>query len=237
MNVEKRNREAAIAAPEDRGRANIQDMATNPSTSTSDKRCSPDHDRKNENMSTGRVVAIWLSTVCGIMCTFLDEGIIATAIPQITDEFGSLGDVGVRLSFTCRSRCTGIINEGADGVTIQWYGSAYLLTLCSFQLVYGRLYSQFNIRMIYLASLAIFEAGSLTCALSPSSTVFIIGRAMCGCGGSGLMSGTIALFSAVLPASRLPLYIGAVGIVYGLAAAFGPVIGGLITNSYLTWRW
>ncbi|KYK54409.1 major facilitator superfamily transporter [Drechmeria coniospora] len=165
-----------------------------------------------DNMSMARVTVIWLSVVCGVMCTFLDEGIIATAIPQITDEFRSLGDVG-------------------------WYGSAYLLTLCAFQLVYGRLYSQFPIKVIYLASLAVFETGSLICAVSKSSTAFIVGRSISGLGGSGLMSGTIALFASALPSSRLPLYLGSVGVVYGLASVLGPVVGGLITNSHLTWRW
>ncbi|POR36837.1 Uncharacterized protein TPAR_02955 [Tolypocladium paradoxum] len=173
-----------------------------------------------DTMSRAKVFAIWLSIVCGVMCTFLDEGIIATAIPQITDEFHSLSDVGI-------ANCLGT----------KWYGSAYLLTLCAFQLVFGRLYSQFRIKIVYLASLATFELGSLLCALSPSSTAFIAGRAMSGCGGAGLMSGTIALFAAALPAKRLPFYIGAVGIVYGLASVLGPVVGGLITNSYLTWRW
>lgn len=38
---------------------------------------------------------IWLAISFGVLCTFLDEGIIATAIPRITDDFGSLKDVGV----------------------------------------------------------------------------------------------------------------------------------------------
>lgn len=191
-----------------------------------------------DNMSRARVFAIWLSIVCGVMCTFLDEGIIATAIPQITDEFHSLSDVGVSFRPRCR---TPYASNGAFRITnclgTKWYGSAYLLTLCAFQLVFGRLYSQFSIKIVYLASLVTFELGSLLCALSPSSTAFIVGRAIAGCGGSGLMSGTIALFAAALPAKRLPFYIGAVGVVYGLASVLGPVVGGLITNSYLTWRW
>lgn len=119
----------------------------------------------------------------------------------------------------------------------QWYGSAYLMTLCAFQLIFGRLYSTFNVKLVFLASLAIFESGSVLCAVSPTSTAFILGRAVTGCGGAGLMSGAVALFAASLPTERLPLYVGAMGFVYGVAAAGGPVVGGIITNSYLTWRW
>lgn len=67
--------------------------------------------------------------------------------------------------------------------------------------------------------------------------VFILGRAIAGVGGSGLMSGTVAIFASALPSDRLPLWLGALGVVYGLTAVLGPVIGGLITNSHLTWRW
>ncbi|KAI8280308.1 Efflux pump roqT [Colletotrichum sp. SAR11_57] len=155
---------------------------------------------------------IWLAIAFGVLCTFLDEGIIATAIPRITDDFGSLKDVG-------------------------WYGSAYQMTLCAFQLVFGRVYNQFNIKIVFLASLGIFEVGSLICAVSPSSAVFIVGRAIAGLGASGLQGGSLVLISAALPAKKLPLYLGAIGMVYGVAAVVGPVAGGLITNSYLTWRW
>ncbi|EQB46556.1 major facilitator superfamily transporter [Colletotrichum gloeosporioides Cg-14] len=159
-----------------------------------------------------KVFLIWLAISFGVLCTFLDEGIIATAIPRITDDFGSLKDVG-------------------------WYGSAYQMTLCAFQLVFGRMYNQFNIKIVFLASLGIFEVGSLICAVSPSSAVFIVGRAIAGLGASGLQGGSLVLISAALPAKKLPLYLGAIGMVYGVAAVVGPVAGGLITNSYLTWRW
>lgn len=111
------------------------------------------------------------------------------------------------------------------------------MTLCAFQLVFGRLYSEFNVTCIYLVSLATFHLGSLLCALSRSSAMFIVGRAIAGCGGSGLSSGTIALFAGALPPQGLPMYIGSLGIVYGMAAVLGPVVGGIITNSYLSWRW
>ncbi|KAJ3956371.1 hypothetical protein N0V92_007076 [Colletotrichum tropicale] len=134
---------------------------------------------------------IWLAISFGVLCTFLDEGIIATAIPRITDDFGSLKDVG-------------------------WYGSAYQMTLCAFQLVFGRMYNQFNIKIVFLASLGIFEIGSLICAVSPSSAVFIIGRAIAGLGASGLQSGSLVLISAALPAKKLPLYLGAIGMLFDM---------------------
>ncbi|KAK1996786.1 major facilitator superfamily transporter [Colletotrichum falcatum] len=165
-----------------------------------------------DDLAGWRVLAIWSAIALGVLCTFLDEGIIATAIPRITDDFGSLADVG-------------------------WYGSAYQMTLCAFQLVFGRLYSRFDVKAVFLASLAVFEAGSLVCATSPSSAAFVAGRAIAGLGAAGLQSGCLVLISAALPAKKLPTYVGAIGMVYGVAAVLGPVVGGVITNSHLTWRW
>lgn len=67
------------------------------------------------------------------------------------------------------------------------------MTLCAFQLVFGRLYSQFNNKIIFLGSLAIFEVGSLVCATSHSSIAFIIGRGVAGLGASGLQSGSLGI--------------------------------------------
>jgi MFS family permease len=95
-----------------------------------------------------------------------DNTIIATAIPRITDQFKALNDVG-------------------------WYGSSYLLTTCATQLIYGKFYTFYSIKWVYLTALAIFELGSLICGVAPNSTALIIGRAIAGVGAAGIFSGAI----------------------------------------------
>lgn len=87
------------------------------------------------------------------------------AIPVITDEFKSLTDVG-------------------------WYGSSYLLTCCAFQLLFGKLYKFYSVKVVYLSSTLLFEVASAICGAAPNSTAFIIGRAISGVGAAGIFAGT-----------------------------------------------
>jgi hypothetical protein len=66
------------------------------------------------------------------------ETIVATAIPRITDQFHSLDQIG-------------------------WYGSAFFLTLASFQSSWGKKYKFFPIKVTFMVAIAIFELGSLIC--------------------------------------------------------------------------
>jgi predicted MFS family arabinose efflux permease len=50
--------------------------------------------------------------------------------------------------------------------------------------MYGTIYSLFNVKFVYLGAVFIFEIGSLVCAVAPSSTAFIVGRAIAGVSGS-----------------------------------------------------
>jgi len=97
-----------------------------------------------------------------------DRTILATAIPKITNEFNSLPDVG-------------------------WYGSAYLLTSCAFQLMFGKMYAEFSIKWIFLTSLLLFEVGSVLCAAAPNSVALILGRAIAGLGSGGISSGALVV--------------------------------------------
>jgi len=60
-----------------------------------------------------RLFFILTALLVSVFCEAVDETIIATAIPRITDHFHRLDDVG-------------------------WYGSAYLLTNAAFQLFFGK---------------------------------------------------------------------------------------------------
>ena len=50
---------------------------------------------KKQPLSTARDFGLWLAIVCSVICPSLDETIVATAIPEISNDFSALGDVGV----------------------------------------------------------------------------------------------------------------------------------------------
>ncbi|KAM0133021.1 hypothetical protein ACHAO1_006509 [Botrytis cinerea] len=154
---------------------------------------------------------ISLALCLSVFLMALDNSIIATAIPKITDQFHSLNDVG-------------------------WYGSAYLLTTASFQLLFGKFYSYFSIKWVYLVAIAIFELGSLICGVAPNSIALIIGRAIAGLGSAGIFSGALIIVAYSVPLVKRPMYTGLIGAMYGIASVAGPLLGGVFTDK-ATWRW
>ncbi|KUJ10943.1 MFS general substrate transporter [Mollisia scopiformis] len=157
-------------------------------------------------------LAIVTFSLClGTFLVALDTMIIGTAIPSITSQFHSLED-------------------------ISWYGSAYLLTNTALQPSFGKLYKLFRIKMIYLLCVVVFEVGSIICAAAPSSAVFIVGRAIAGCGAAGLLQGALAIIANTVPLAKRPIYMGIVISVFGISVCIGPVLGGAFTQ-HITWRW
>lgn len=65
------------------------------------------------------------------------------------------------------------------------------MTMCAFQLLFGKLYIHLDLKWVFVSSVFIFEVGSIICAAAPSSVVLIVGRAVAGIGGSGITSGAM----------------------------------------------
>ncbi|KAL5531126.1 hypothetical protein ACEPAG_4002 [Sanghuangporus baumii] len=155
------------------------------------------------------LLTIGLSLV--VFTVALEDTIVATAIPRITTAFNSLNDVG-------------------------WYGSAFLLTATSLQPLFGKVYTYFDVKWVYLSALVVFEVGSIICAAATSSAMLIIGRAVAGVGASALFSGSLTIIGFSVPLNKMAFYIAVLTSMYGIASVIGPVLGGALTDK-LSWRW
>lgn len=160
--------------------------------------------------ATATRIPLAISLALAAFCVALDNTIVSTAIPKITDEFHALGAAG-------------------------WYASAYLLTNCTVQLVFGKLYSFLPIKWTFLTALAIFEVGSVLCGAAPNATALIVGRAVSGIGAGGLFSGSLIIVAITVPLEARSVYLGSFSSMFGLASIVGPILGGAFTDK-VTWR-
>ncbi|KAK8150459.1 hypothetical protein G3M48_001932 [Beauveria asiatica] len=166
---------------------------------------------KREYPSGIKLGIVVFSLCLSLFLCGLDQTIITTAVPIITNEFKAIEDVG-------------------------WYTTAYLLTTSTFQIAYGKLYTTFSIKTVLLAALAIFELGSIICAAAPNSITLIAGRAIAGLGAAGIFPGSTLVLVHSAPMERRPALLGITTGMFGIASLCGPFIGGAFADG-TTWRW
>jgi MFS family permease len=100
----------------------------------------------------------------------------------------------------------------------------------------GKLYKYYDLKWSFLASMFIFEVGSLICGVAPNSKSLVVGRAIAGLGGAGLSVGGTSIIGLSTPPEKRPIMMGLVGTTYATAAVLGPLIGGAFTDK-VSWRW
>jgi EmrB/QacA subfamily drug resistance transporter len=139
----------------------------------------------------------------------LEQTIVAPALPAIGKSLGNLD-------------------------SLPWVVTAYLLAATAATPLFGKLTDIHGRRTILLAAIGIFIVGSLACALAPTMWVLIMGRALQGIGGGGLIPIAQTIIADLLSPRERPMAQSYTSIVFMSASILGPVLGGLLTD-HLHW--
>lgn len=89
-----------------------------------------------------------------------------------------------------------------------------MLTASCFQLLFGRIYTFYTPKYVFLILIGLFEVGSAICGAAPNSVAFIVGRAIAGMSSAGITSGGIILMLSIIPLAKRPKYQGLFGAVF-----------------------
>ena len=147
----------------------------------------------------------------GVFMSTLDISIVNISLPRI------MGDLNASLS------------------AIQWVVLAYLLTISSLLLAFGRLADLTGRKRVYVAGFAVFTIGNLLAGFSHSVAELILARALTGVGGAMLQANGAAITAAVFPPEERGKALGLNGTIVASGLVTGPTVGGLLTDA-LGWR-
>ncbi|GEM_PF-58285 len=159
----------------------------------------------------GRALHPWLIVLAlapGIILTLADATVMTITVQKIIRELG--GSV----------------------VSVSWVMNGYNLTLTVLFLTMGRLGDRYGHRLIFTMGLALFTAASLPCALATSVHALVAWRVVQALGAAAVVPTALALLLQAFPERRQGFAAGLFGALSSLAAAAGPVLGGV-----LVWYW
>jgi EmrB/QacA subfamily drug resistance transporter len=154
-----------------------------------------------------------LLIVCaGVVLASLDLFIVNVALPQIARDLhaSSLGE-------------------------LSWVLNGYAIVYASLLVFFGRLADRYRRDRAFLVGVAVFTLASAACAASTSVGMLVGFRLLQAAGAALLTPTSLGLVLATFEPERRPGAVRAWTATGGLAAALGPVVGGLLVVA--SWRW
>ncbi|KAF2754182.1 MFS general substrate transporter [Pseudovirgaria hyperparasitica] len=169
------------------------------------------NDDEEPQRSKGTTAIIMLALGIAVFLAAIDVTIITTALPSISEHFGSTA-----------------------GYT--WIGSAYLLGNAASTPLWGKFSDIWGRKPVLLIANVVFFIGSLLAGVAVNIGMLIVARAIQGVGGGGLVILVNICIGDLFSMRKRSAYYGIIGGVWAIASALGPIMGGAFSQ-FVTWRW
>ncbi|MDE3205488.1 MAG: MFS transporter [Acidobacteriota bacterium] len=171
---------------------------------------SPVGARSGRPESSPRQVLVIVSA--GVVLASLDLFIVNVALPRIARDLGT-----------------------ANLSQLSWILNGYAIVYAALLVFFGRLSDRYRRDLGFLLGVAVFTAASAACAASTSIGMLVAFRLLQAAGAALLTPTSLGLVLAAYPAERRHGAVRAWTATGGVAAALGPVVGGLLVAA--SWRW
>jgi EmrB/QacA subfamily drug resistance transporter len=160
----------------------------------------------------GAAVALpFAAIVLAMLPAVLDQTILATALPVIARDLGSLTDVS-------------------------WIVTAYVVAAAATTPLWGKLGDRHGRKLLLEVSLGTFVVGSALCGAAQDVTQLIVLRLVQGAAAGGLMALAMATVGDLVAPRERGRYQGYIAATFAVATVVGPLLGGLLVES-ASWRW
>jgi DHA2 family multidrug resistance protein len=155
---------------------------------------------------------VTLTVMIGTIMSALDSSIVNVALPYM------------------RGSLSATIEE------ITWVATGYILSNVIIMPIVGMLSARYGRKKFYLLSIVSFTISSMLCGMAWDLTSMVIFRVIQGMGGGALIPVSQAILRETFPPEEQGMAMGLYGFGVVLGPAFGPTVGGWLTDHY-SWPW
>ena len=130
-----------------------------------------------------------------------------------------------------------VVDLNTDVSTIQSIMSFYTLITAAFMLLSAKLQDIVGKKKLFLIGAALYGLGTFTAAISANTAMLFVGWSLIeGIAGALMLPATVSLVSGTYSGEKRTVALAVVGVMGAIAAAIGPLFGGVMTT-FLSWRY